>query len=393
MSMDKKLWFDGPMQVALDTSSIRTPQLSGISQYTLQLLKALGSEQVQPVMKISRFRNFRVAANILERAPRFYHPKTRLGLGRFDVFHGPDFRVPEVRSIAKIVTVHDLAEFESDFQDPEFARIAQSNMRHLFAASQPDMIIAVSDFTKQKIESLFPMTKGRVVRIYHGADHLAKPVTGFSSKSQSPQWRSLLNSKFVLFVGTIEKRKNISRLYEAFIHSALPALGYRLVLAGANGFGGQEIVRSINHPSVEILGYTEPGALAELYTHASFFCFPSLYEGFGFPVLEAMGFGLPIVTSQNSACSEICGRTAMLVDPLSVSSLRQAMETLAARTDLRQSLRVFGLHRFRQFTWAKCAEETQAAYAETLLRFKYDIGARRHFLWTPQEVAAWSMQS
>jgi glycosyltransferase involved in cell wall biosynthesis len=378
------------MKIALDISSIRTPQLSGISQYTLQLIKALGSEQIQPVMKISRFRQFKVASNILETAPQFYHPKTRFGLGRFDIFHGPDFRVPEVRSIAKIVTVHDLAEFESDFQDPEFAKTAQSNMRHLFAASQPDMIIAVSDFTKQKIESLFPMTKGRVVRIHHGADHLAKPVTGFSSKSHSPHWRSLLNSKFVLFVGTIEKRKNISRLYEAFTHSTLPALGYRLVLAGANGFGGEEIVRSMTHPNVEILGYTEPGALAELYSHARFFCFPSLYEGFGFPVLEAMGFGLPVITSQNSACSEICGRTAMLVDPLSTSSLLEALETLAARMDLQQSLRVFGLHRFRQFTWEKCAQETKAAYAETLLRFKYDIGSRRHFLWTPQEVAAWN---
>jgi glycosyltransferase involved in cell wall biosynthesis len=169
-------------------------------------------------------------------------------------------------------------------------------------------------------------------------------------------------------VGAVQTRKNTARLVEAF-----ETLGsdWRLVLAGAaSGYGAEEILARIRRsPAAErisVLGYVSPEELAGWYGRAMIFAFPSLDEGFGMPVLEAMAAGVPALTSNRSALPEVAGDAAVLVDPLNVEELGSALRILAASEDRRQKFAERGLLRARLFTWEKAVCETWRIYRKVL---------------------------
>jgi glycosyltransferase involved in cell wall biosynthesis len=170
----------------------------------------------------------------------------------------------------------------------------------------------------------------------------------------------------VLHVGAIQHRKNIVRLVEAF-ERALPA-PWRLVLAGSGGYGSADIhVRIASSPAagrIEVKGWVTDEELRRLYRRASVFAFPSLDEGFGIPVLEAMASGVPVLTSNRSALPEVAGDCAVLVDPTSVEELEEGLRNLATRDELRRDLIERGLARAQGFTWERAAEQTWAVYRE-----------------------------
>jgi glycosyltransferase involved in cell wall biosynthesis len=168
----------------------------------------------------------------------------------------------------------------------------------------------------------------------------------------------------VLFVGAIQRRKNVARLVRAF--EKMPE-GWRLILAGAaDGYGAAEELRAVDdsprRASIDVLGYVSRGALENLYSRARIFAFPSLDEGFGIPVLEAMVHGVPVVTSNASALPEAAGDAALLVDPRDTDALADALRRLAADEALRDDLIRRGLARARQFTWESAVEQTWSVY-------------------------------
>jgi glycosyltransferase involved in cell wall biosynthesis len=167
----------------------------------------------------------------------------------------------------------------------------------------------------------------------------------------------------ILTVGAIQKRKNIARLVEAFeaLHPA-----WRLVLAGAHGYGAGEILARIEaspaRARIEVTGYVTPEQLAGWYARASIFAFPSLDEGFGMPVLEAMAAGVPVVTSNRSALPEVAGDAALLIDPLDKDAIAGALTQLILNPGLREDMARRGQARAQLFTWGKAVRETWDVY-------------------------------
>jgi len=177
----------------------------------------------------------------------------------------------------------------------------------------------------------------------------------------------LPKENIVLNTGAIQKRKNIARLVEAFAH--LPS-GWRLVLAGSSGFGAVEILRRIEQSPcrerISVLGHVSNADLADWYARARIFAFPSLDEGFGMPVLEAMAAGAAVIASNRSALPEVCGDAALLVDPEDTDALARALQQVSGDPELEQSLRERGLRRAARFTWDKAAAETWKVYENLL---------------------------
>lgn len=172
----------------------------------------------------------------------------------------------------------------------------------------------------------------------------------------------------VLTVGAVQKRKNIARLVRAF--EAMPG-AWRLAIAGsAEGYGAAEELLAVESSprkgDIDVLGYVDAGTLERLYHRASIFAFPSLDEGFGMPVLDAMARGVPVVASNRSATAEVAGDAALLVDPENVEELGAALSRLATDAELRQDLAQRGLNRAAGFTWESAVERTWKVYEELL---------------------------
>ena len=182
-----------------------------------------------------------------------------------------------------------------DYSTPEFRERFTELARE--AASNSDLIITVSQFTATQVHHLLNVDWSRLRVVHHGV--------------RLPRIRSTSREPIVLHVGAIQKRKNIARLIDAF--RSLPQ-EWRLILAGSAGYGSEEMLSAAGD-RVQVTGYVTNEELAELYQRASIFAFPSLDEGFGMPVLEAMAHGIPVIASNSSALPEVCGEDAILVDP------------------------------------------------------------------------------
>ena len=167
----------------------------------------------------------------------------------------------------------------------------------------------------------------------------------------------------MLNVGAVQKRKNIARLVEAFERTPP---GWKLVLAGSLGYGAPEILvriaNSPRHQDIQVLGYISAAELAQWYARARIFAFPSLDEGFGMPVLEAMATGVPVIAARRAALPEVCGQAALLVDPEDVEAIAAALENLMADPIVSKQLIDAGRKRAKEFRWQKAAIETWEVY-------------------------------
>jgi glycosyltransferase involved in cell wall biosynthesis len=266
------------------------------------------------------------------------------------LFHGLNQRLPRFHSGPAIATFHDLFVLTGEYSTPEFRARFAAQARD--AAARADLIIAVSEFTRGQVISLLGVDPARVRVVHHGARTLAFPAGAG-------------RQKVILNVGAIQKRKNIARLVEAF-EAVDPA--WRLVLIGSGGYGAAEIyARIAASPAaqrISVLGYVTPEELAQWYARAMIFAFPSLDEGFGMPLLEAMAAGTPIVTSSRSALPEVAGEAALLADPQDTAALAHALQRLTEDEDLRARLSRLGVERARLFTWEKAVDETWSVYLD-----------------------------
>jgi len=221
---------------------------------------------------------------------------------------------------------------------------------------------AVKNYLVEKLR--FPETKISVV--YHGVEE--KFFETSASAHFLVQQKYKLPHQYVLFVGTLEPRKNVVRLIEAY--SLMPEdlrREYPLVLVGSLGWKSGAIKRALaKAPEVLVLGNVTRALLAPIYHGASLFAFPTLYEGFGLPLLEAMAARLPIVTSTTGAAPEVAGDSAILVDPLSVIEIGNAMERILGNVQMSVALGAAGHQRARTFTWQRTVAETKAFFEMAL---------------------------
>jgi glycosyltransferase involved in cell wall biosynthesis len=338
------------LKIALDATYSVGENLSGVGVYSRELLRGLAAEHPEQdftyCYRPHRFlRSF--SATLPAKARRAllsepFFPRSR------DFFHGLNQRVPGVRFHKTITTFHDLFVLTGDYSTPEFRRRFAEQARR--AAEESDAIIAVSEFTARQVEELLRVERSRIHVVHHGADHVACAA-------------GVTRENIVLNVGAVQKRKNIARLVEAFERTPR---GWKLVLAGSSGYGAPEILARIAGSSrradIQVLGYISPTELAQWYARARVFAFPSLDEGFGMPVMEAMAAGVPVVAARRAALPEVCGDAALLVDPEDVVAIATALEHLMADPIAVERLVDAGRKRTKEFRWQKAALETWKIY-------------------------------
>ena len=343
------------MKLALDATYSVGRDLSGVGVYSREILTGLARAHPEARF-LACFRPHRFWRGLLVPLPancrrRLLHETwtTR----RADLFHGLNQRLPALRCRRSVATFHDLFVLTGEYSTPEFRERFARQARD--AAARADLIIAVSDFTASQVEQLLGVERSRLRVVHHGVRCL--PPSG------APRGRILLH------VGAIQQRKNVARLVEAF--ERLPA-GWRLVLAGSAGYGAEKILARIEasprRADIDVLGYVSSQQLAGLYQRAAILAFPSLDEGFGMPVLEAMANGVPVLTSNRSALPEVAGDAALLVDPEDGESIADGLCRLAGDEELRQELREKGYRRASQFTWETAVVKTWQVYRELLDR-------------------------
>ncbi len=259
-----------------------------------------------------------------------------LGRARADVLHCATFRGP-LRSRAPVcLTVHDLALLRHPEAFPRWHRLYGGSGLLRRVARRAELLLTVSEFTKRESVELLGVPESRVRVIGNAVDDVFTP--------EGPA----AEGGYVLAVGTHEPRKNLARTVEA-----ARLAGAELRVAGAPGWGGVEAAGS--------LGFVPDEELARLYRGARCLVYPSLYEGFGIPVLEAMACGCPVVTSAGTATEEVAGGAAVLVDPRDPEAIAAGIREAIARRD---ELRWLGLGRAREFTWRRVADAVEAAWQE-----------------------------
>jgi glycosyltransferase involved in cell wall biosynthesis len=387
------------MRIGIDyTAAVN--QYAGIGRYTRQLVQALlaldaedqytllvaGGRLAWAGVPASESPSHRLSLDIqgkpnarvvnlplTERAWAILWHRLRLPLwvelfsGRLDIFHSPDFALPPVRRAPTLLTVHDLSFMRVPECSPPslrayLLRVVPPSVR------RADWVLADSDSTRNDVVELLGVDPDRVRVIYPGVDECFQRVQDTQALTDVRQ-RYRLPERFVLSVGTLQPRKNLTRLIEAYAQARLDA-GVKLVIAGGTGWMYEGIFRRVEELKLQgrvcFAGYVADVDLPGLYTLADLFVFPSLYEGFGLPPLEAMACGTPVVTSNVSSLPEVVGDAGLMVDPRDVEALANAMAQVLGDPSMRSAMAQRGLAQARGFTWSRAAEELRRLYHEAV---------------------------
>lgn len=280
------------------------------------------------------------------------------------VLHCPNGMGPLFSPIPMVLTIHDLSLFRHPGSHPR-RRVLFTGRLLPRLAQRAAAIAADSEFTRQEILTLLKIPAERVHTVHCAAGEMFAPVTSAERLAEVRQ-RWQLPEHFVLFVGTIEPRKNLHRLVRAFRQVKRRGFPHTLALAGAMGWQMAGLPREIEQlglgEAVRLLGHVPDADLPALYSLADLFVYPSLYEGFGLPALEAMACGAPVLSSNGSALAEVCGEAACLIDPHDQEALGESMAGLLRDPERRADLRDRGLARARDFSWNRAARETLSLY-------------------------------
>lgn len=297
-------------------------------------------------------------------------PKADKLIGGCDVFWSPHMvNVALSRNVRHVITVHDLA-FE---RYPEFFsreklwwhRYLMIPRRQLASA---DHLIAVSHSTKHDLGNLYGIPKERIGVIYPGVGNEFLPLEKTNPRLYEVKKKYRLPEHFILYFGTLEPRKNITGLIKAFgiLKSyQLSAKSYKLVIAGTKGWLCRDIFKTAKISSysddIVFTGFVADEDKPALYNLAEAFVYPSFFEGFGFPPLEAMACGVPVVTSNRSSLPEVCGNAAILIDPYRPSEMAEAISTLLSGARAKEMMVGRGIERTKMFSWDVCAKNTLRA--------------------------------
>jgi glycosyltransferase involved in cell wall biosynthesis len=276
-----------------------------------------------------------------------------------DVFWGPAHRLPFglPDSLATVVSVHDLV-WKTHPETMRWRTWASEYLQFKRAVLRADKIACVSHSTADDLIRFFPMTENKIRVVHPGA-----------SPAQNATQERLIEKPFILFVGTLEPRKNLARLLEAF--AALPETlkaNFDLAIAGGTGWGGVHIASLIQHHKLDknthVFASPNDATLHQLYASCAFLAIPSLYEGFGLPIAEALQYGKPILTSSVSSMPEIAGSAGLYVDPRATDALRQNLRLLMEDVFVRETLAEKAVKEAKRFSWPSSASAMENLFHE-----------------------------
>lgn len=297
--------------------------------------------------------------------------------GRPDIYHGTNYAVFPCRHSLRVMTIYDLTFIR--FPDYVTAVVRTYNKRVKQCLEWTDLVVTISESSKQDIVNYLGIAPERVWVTPLASRYAVDSYAPKPASLSHPQSRKGLiqgakgfeEKPYILFVSTLEPRKNLVGLIQAFnrlkSHYKVP---HQLVLVGQKGWKVEPILRAMDESpwrdQIHHLDYLSDDEVAYCYSHADVFAYPSLYEGFGLPVLEAMTLGCPVVTSNTSSLPEVAGDAALLVTPTDVEELVAALEQVISDRTLRESLIERGYRQAAQFSWARTAKSTLAAYRSIL---------------------------
>ncbi|MPR63805.1 glycosyltransferase family 1 protein [Ochrobactrum intermedium] len=367
------------MKIGIDARNL-VPNLSGIGRYVWEMSRAMKDRGHSIVLYMPEPPRYQIPhlEDFTIKTGRSYGAVRRVfwgavGLSKelssedLDVFWGPAHRLPRGgdSTIPCVVTIHDLV-----------WRRAKETMRwqtwlgeRLFMGSaikNSDAIVAVSEATLKDITFYFPDAISKTHVVYPGVAHL-----GVNEDMKNRSEKREVDHPFALFVGTFEPRKNLDRLLEAY---SLLEKGIRdnidLVLVGGRGWGMDEISRLLRKynvgDTVKNLGYVSDEKLVFLYENAKFLVMPSIYEGFGLPIIEAQSRSTPVITSNVSSMPEVAGDGAILVDPMEVNQIAFAMQKLASDEEFRIKLGCKAKRNSMRFSWSAAAVQLESIFEATI---------------------------
>ena len=296
---------------------------------------------------------------------------TRAALPAPRLFHATEHLLPRFKGLKTVFTLHDLIfKFFPEYHLPR-NRIFLTLAMPIFLR-RADAIICVSAHTKRDAIRVYGLPEAKLRVIYEGVAPRFRRVLD-SGVLRAAQARYVLPERFILTVGTIEPRKNLPMLFEAFkaLLEEDASLAQELIVVGKAGWLHEPTFRAIHALGltgrVRLLMAVEDDDLITLYSLATVFAFPSLYEGFGLPPLEAMACGAPVVASNAASLPEVCGQAALLLPPTDVAAWTQALRRVLTDAGLRRDLQARGPAQAARFAWSKAAEETWQVY-DALLR-------------------------
>jgi glycosyltransferase involved in cell wall biosynthesis len=366
------------MRIAFDGTTL-TPGRTGVGYYTEHLLQHLAQEVEGTGHELIVISNQPIdTAQPLPRHVQVYDRQRfplrvawmQLLAGRVvneiraDVAHFTNGMIPLGTSAARVVTIHDMSLKLHPECHPLRRRLINRPLARV-AAQLADAVVTVSQSARRDLLAFYRIPETRV-SVSHEAAGPGFTVISDGMKRARIRLRYALPERFVLYVGAIEPRKNLLRLVDAFAAARRQGLAHELVCVGPYGWSSRGLYDHVDRLGLRRLihftGYVPAEDLPVIYNLAEIFVFPSIYEGFGLPVVEAMACGTAVVTSSTSSLDEIAAQAALTVDPYEVEALTAAIVTVGKDDDLRRELSRRGLVRAREFSWSRAAKEMLALY-------------------------------
>jgi len=359
------------MHIAIDGNEANVNNLVGVSVYTLSLLKyfeKVASEKIKFTVFLRNYPNsdmpeenefFQyevIPAKILW--SQIFLPFNLMNRRDIDVFFSPAHYSPRFMKQPLVVTIHDLSYkyFPNEFLKKDLYKLESWSKRSIMKAKK---VIAVSKTTKKDVIRHYGLSDEKIKVIYNGF------LTNKTPKDSIELIKKkffLKKNEYLLHVGTIQPRKNIIKLIRAFEKFYKNHSNFKLVLVGKKGWLYEKVfdeVKSLNlESSIIFTGYVTEDVKSSLYSNAYCLVFPSLYEGFGIPILEAMSHLCPVVASHSSSLPEVGGDSCLYFDPNDENDLNSKLEKLFQDKDLYKALITNGNNRVKNFSWEKCAKET-----------------------------------
>jgi len=365
------------MRIAINTLAMKS-KLHGVGNYIKNLVRSLSRRDAEndyllfaSKENISHLKglpaNFQIVLAPAGPAKKIFWEQSilpaKLKKYSVDLYHGPAFAVPFIKTCPQVVTIHDASFTLTPERHPLYRRL-------YYRATVPavmrnaDAIITVSQSTKSDLLQLASIPPEKILAVPLGVDPRFRPV-GNQNQLFSLRQKYRLPRPFVLFVGMIEPRKNLQLLIDSYLSGHFFDR-FDLVLAGSLGWDYSQLLQKIDasgkRKHIRLPGYVEDADLPALYAAAEVFVYPSIYEGFGLPVLESMACGTPVITSSVSSLPEVAGDAALLVDPRDAAALTSALQKLLADKSLRDEFALRGLDRAASFTWDQTAQKTLSVY-------------------------------
>jgi glycosyltransferase involved in cell wall biosynthesis len=364
------------MRIAINCRSILLSQRTGIGRYTYHLLDSLGKvdHDNRYILHVPK-RLFDFKRRLPElpsyKNVRKFTDFFRRGVGKCDIYHLPCPDAIGRHSGKLIVTIHDLIyKAYPQGHKPQTISLTEKYMRAIIAKA--DKIICISGNTRQDLHSFFNLPLERSCVVYNGVDHdVFFPLSPQDRLVAAEELKGLgITKTYILYVGTIEPRKNLTGLLESFaMLKSKRSFKGQLVVAGMQGWMAENIEGLIKKLGIQkdviFTGFVSDAQLRQLYNMSELFVFPSFYEGFGFPILEAFCCGTVVITSNTSSCAEIASDAAICVDPRDLKAMAGAMERVLTDKFVEGTLRQAGLKRAQEFSFLSMARNTLDVYKKT----------------------------